>query len=141
MTEMEILRRLALAVAVGLLFGIERGWQLREEKAGKRVAGIRTYTLIGLTGGVCGLLGAQTGPLLLGLAFFGFTIAFALVELRHMQQTGSFSATDLVAGLLTFALGAYGVSGSEIATGAVAVVATIVLAERRILHGLLRRVT
>jgi uncharacterized membrane protein (DUF4010 family) len=140
MDEWEILQRLALAGAVGLLFGIQRGWQRRDEKAGKRVAGIRTFTLIGLTGGVCGLLAAKSG-VLLGLAFFGFAIAFALMELRQMRQTGSLSATNLVAGLLTFALGAYGVGGSMAATGAVAVLAALILAERQNLHGFLRRIT
>ena len=141
MPEIEILRRLALAAAVGLLFGIERGWQLRDEKAGQRVAGIRTFTLIGLTGGICGLLAKETGPLLLGLTFVGFAIAFTLLELRRMRASGSFSATGLVAALLTFALGAYGAQGSMTATGAAAVLAALVLAERRILHGFLKRVT
>jgi uncharacterized membrane protein (DUF4010 family) len=141
MPELEILQRLALAAAVGLLFGIERGWQLRDEKPGKRVAGIRTFTLIGLCGGMCGLLGVELGPLVLGLAFVGFAIAFALFEIRQMRSSGSFSATELVAGLLTFALGAYGVQGSMTATGAVAVLAALVLAERRILHGFLQKVT
>jgi uncharacterized membrane protein (DUF4010 family) len=141
MDELEILRRLALAAAVGLLFGIQRGWQLRDEKAGKRVAGIRTFTLIGLTGGVCGLLAQASDGLLLALGFFGFAIAFALMELRQMQQTGSLSATNLVAELLTFALGAYAILGSMIATGATAVLAALILAERQILHGFLRRVT
>ena len=141
MPEIEILQRLALAAAVGLLFGIERGWQLRDERAGQRVAGIRTFTLIGLCGGICGLLGAELGPLVLGLAFVGFAVAFALFEIRQMRSSGSFSATELMAGLLTFALGAYGVQGSMTATGAVAVLAALVLAERQILHGLLKKVT
>ena len=141
MPELEILQRLALAAAVGLLFGIERGWQLRDQKAGSRVAGIRTFTLIGLFGGVCGLLATAAGPLVLGLAFFGFAIAFSLLQLRRIQASGNFSATELVVGLLTFALGAYGVQGSMTATGAVAVLAALVLAERRILHGFLKRVT
>ncbi|HEX2761929.1 MAG TPA: DUF4010 domain-containing protein [Rhizomicrobium sp.] len=141
LSEIDILRRLALATAVGLLFGIQRGWQLRGEKAGQRVAGIRTFTLIGLCGGVCGLLAGETGLLMLGLAFFGFAVAFALFELRASGQTGNVSATNLVTGLLTFALGAYGARGSVMATGAAAVMAALVLAERHALHGLLRRIT
>lgn len=141
MPEIEILQRLALAAAVGLLFGIERGWQLRDEKAGKRVAGIRTFTLIGLCGGIFGLLGAALGPLVLGLGFVGFALAFALFEFHQMRASGSVSATELIAGLLTFALGAYGVQGSMTATGAVAVLAALVLAERDILHGFLKKVT
>ena len=43
---------LSVALAVGLLIGVERGWKAREAKAGERVAGVRTYGLIGLLGGV-----------------------------------------------------------------------------------------
>ena len=36
------------AIACGLLVGIERGFTLRQEAAGSRVAGMRTFTLLGL---------------------------------------------------------------------------------------------
>lgn len=140
MSDLDILRRLALAAAVGLLLGIERGWQLRTEKDGKRVAGIRTYTLIGLTGGICALLSGDN-LLFLALAFAGFAAAFALFEIQHMRQTRRYSATDLVAALLTFALGAYAIRGNMTAAGAVAVLAALLLAERRILHGFLQHLT
>jgi uncharacterized membrane protein (DUF4010 family) len=138
--ELEMLRRLALAAAIGLLIGIERGWQLRMQKDGRRVAGIRTFTLIGLCGGICALLSGGT-PVFLAVAFAGFAVSFALFEIQHMRLTRRYSATDLVAALLTFALGAYAVRGSMTAAGAVAVVAALLLAERRLLHGFLRRLT
>jgi hypothetical protein len=37
----EVLRRLGLALAIGLLIGVERGWQERSAIEGERVAGIR----------------------------------------------------------------------------------------------------
>ncbi len=46
---------LALALGIGLLIGIERGWRTRDEAPGERVAGVRTFTLIGLIGGLVGL--------------------------------------------------------------------------------------
>lgn len=141
MEEIEILQRLGLAAAIGLLFGIERGWTQREARDGQRVAGIRTHTLIGLTGGVCGLLSAQGGLLFLGLAFVALAAGFSLFELARLRRTGGFSATGLVSVLLTFVLAAYGAMGSMMASGAAAVLAVLVLAERRLLHGLLRHVT
>jgi len=45
----------ATALACGLLIGIERGWKLREEKPGTRVAGIRTFSMLGLASGIAGL--------------------------------------------------------------------------------------
>src|SRR5688500_1154837 len=52
---------LGLALAIGMLIGIERGWRMREEEAGGRVAGVRTFSLLGLLGGLFGF--AIDGPL------------------------------------------------------------------------------
>ena len=51
---------LAAALAIGLLIGIERGWKLRSVPEGSRVAGVRTFILFGLVGGVAGLLGTSS---------------------------------------------------------------------------------
>ncbi|MGH9894178.1 MAG: MgtC/SapB family protein, partial [bacterium] len=40
--------RLGVALAIGLLIGLERGWKEREAREGERVAGVRTYGLMGL---------------------------------------------------------------------------------------------
>ncbi|MGD8907586.1 MAG: MgtC/SapB family protein, partial [Gammaproteobacteria bacterium] len=42
---------LSVALAIGLLIGLERGWQERKAEEGHRVAGLRTYGLLGLLGG------------------------------------------------------------------------------------------
>ncbi|NNG11661.1 MAG: hypothetical protein HKM88_00270, partial [Halobacteria archaeon] len=62
---------LGVALAVGFLIGIERGWQQREAEEGTRISGLRTFGLIGLLGGVIGLLSQQLGELLLGIVFLG----------------------------------------------------------------------
>ena len=140
MIDLEMLQRLALAVAIGLLIGIERGWQLRTKKDGRRVAGVRTFTLIGLCGGVCALL-SEGNILFLAIVFAGFAVSFALFEIQHMRLTRRYSATDLIAVLLTFALGAYAVRGKMTVAGAAAAVTALMLAERLILHGFVRRLT
>jgi uncharacterized membrane protein (DUF4010 family) len=136
MDEFELLQRAGLAAAIGLLIGIERGWQSRQARAGMRVAGIRTFTLIGVLGGICGLL---PGAVSLGLCFSGFALPFGIYEWRRARQAGSFSATDFVAGLLTFALGAYAVRGSMAVAAAGGVLSAAILAERQVLHGFLRK--
>ena len=45
-----------IALAAGLLIGLERGWHQRDIPDGHRVAGLRTFALIGLLGGLSGLL-------------------------------------------------------------------------------------
>nr|WP_305909505.1 MgtC/SapB family protein [Methylomarinum sp. Ch1-1]MDP4522422.1 MgtC/SapB family protein [Methylomarinum sp. Ch1-1] len=41
---------LSVALAIGLLIGLERGWKERKAEEGARVAGVRTYGLTGLLG-------------------------------------------------------------------------------------------
>jgi uncharacterized membrane protein (DUF4010 family) len=140
MTMWELFARLGLALAIGLLFGIERGWQEREGKSGSRAAGIRTFALIGLLGGIWGLLAkAGGGAVLLGFGALGFAGWFGYFEWRETESQGSFSATGFVAGLLAFALGAYAVLGEKAAAGSAAVAAVAILAERRALHGFLEQ--
>ena len=64
-----ILFQLAVALAIGLLVGIERGWRRREAKEGERVAGLRTYGLIGLLGGASVLLAENVGSIVLAFSF------------------------------------------------------------------------
>jgi len=54
--DIELFQRAGLAIAIGLLIGIERGWQEREARDGARVAGVRTFTLMAALGGMCALL-------------------------------------------------------------------------------------
>ena len=56
-----LLSHFAVALGIGLLIGIERGWRTREEKPGSRTAGIRTFTIIGLLGGTTGVLAEAAG--------------------------------------------------------------------------------
>ncbi len=139
--DIGLFERLGLSLAIGLLIGIERGWQEREAKPGARAAGIRTFALIGLLGGVWGLLAPLAGPTVLGFAALGFSAGLTLFEWRETRAAGKFSATGLIAGLLAFALGAYSVLGNAIVAASAAVAATFILAERRALHAFLDRMS
>jgi uncharacterized membrane protein (DUF4010 family) len=136
MSETELLQRAGLALAIGLLVGIERGWQAREAPDGGRVAGIRTFTLIGALGGIAGLL---PGDVTLGACLVAFALPFGLFEWRKARARNSLSATDFIAGILTFALGAFAVRGSMAVAAAGGVVTAAVLAERRVLHSFLQK--
>ncbi|HWU55941.1 MAG TPA: MgtC/SapB family protein, partial [Rhizomicrobium sp.] len=136
--DLELLQRASLAAAIGLLIGIERGWQERQARDGARVAGIRTYTLIGILGGIAGLL---AGDITLGLCLLGFALPFGYFEWQRASQSGTVSVTGFIAGLVTFALGAYATRGNMAVAAAGGVVTAAVLAERKLLHGFLRRLT
>lgn len=132
---------LGLALAIGLLVGIERGWQERDLQTGARVAGIRTFALIGLLGGIWGALFPLVGGVALGLAAFGFAAGLTVFEWRESVTENSLSATDLIAGMVTFALGVFAVLGNKPAAAAAGVTVTGLLALRHPLHAFLRTLT
>lgn len=137
----DLFPRLGVALAIGLLIGLERGWQARDEEEGQRTAGLRTYAMSGLLGGIAAVLASHTGPVVLGLAFITFTGAFGAFAWLEAQAEKTFSVTGLVAGMLTFALGAYAVLGELEVAIAAAVAAALLLALKQPLHGWLRRLT
>ena len=71
MNETDIFARLGLALAVGLLMGLERGWHGRTEAEGGRIAGIRTFALTGLLGGISGWLTDMTSVGVAGIGDAG----------------------------------------------------------------------
>ncbi len=135
--DFELFQRMALALGIGLLFGIERGWKTRDQHGGRRTAGIRTFVLIGLLGGVSGLLGRIAGEIALGLTFLGFA---GLVVATYLQDLKSGPSPDRgitteVAALLTFALAALVLYGDMLLPVVVAVVAVAFLHGKHGLHG------
>lgn len=137
-----VVARLGLALAIGLVVGLERGWRQREEPSGSRVAGLRTYGLAGLVGGVSAALTDALGsPVILAVAFIVFAAIFAWFQERGMHAQRDFSVTAVVAGLAVFGFGALAVIGDPIAAGAGGVAVACILASREVLHAFLRRLT
>ncbi|MCB8821504.1 MgtC/SapB family protein [Microvirga rosea] len=136
-----LLERLAVALAIGLLLGIERGWKQRDEAEGERTAGLRTYMLTTLLGALCAILGMNLGAIFLSLSFLSFAMAFTAFSWLEASSEGNFSVTGVVAGLLAFALGAYTILGNVQIAIAIAVTATIILAAKATLHAWLRRLS
>lgn len=143
-----LLSRLALALGIGLLFGLERGWRRREAEPGSRAAGIRTFGISGLLGGVLGALamavggaGSAGGGAVLGAGFATYSAVLTVFGRDENKVRGSVSATSVVAGMLAFALGAYAVLGEMRVAAAAAVAAVGLLALREEMHGWVERIT
>ncbi|MCZ8180433.1 MAG: DUF4010 domain-containing protein [Rhizobium sp.] len=146
MDLIDIFQRLGLAIAIGAAVGVERHWRERDEPEGARIAGIRTFTLIGMTGGIAGLLdGVLTPGGVSGLIVASFLLAIAVVLLRfglmEARAEGSFSATTVIAGITTFGLGALAVMGDMAVASAAGAAMVTLLASREFLHGAIRRLT
>ena len=134
---------LAIALAIGLIIGVERGWQERNRVEGSRVAGLRTFGLIGLSGGLFAFLadilttrpGASAAVLVAGASLIG--IALFIAHWRSMQLDNDVSATTNVAALITYALGALSVLGEPALAGATAVIVAFLLGLKPRLHAIL----
>jgi uncharacterized membrane protein (DUF4010 family) len=128
---------MATALACGLLIGIERGFDLRSERSGTRVAGIRTFALLGLVSGLAGLAGRFGQPLVAAALVIG---AVAVIAIGYANRPGLADrpdATTPIAALLTVALGFTAGFGEPRFAIAGATVATLLLALKGELHGLL----
>jgi len=135
----ETFQSLGIALAIGLLIGIERGWKQREMAEGDRVAGLRTFGLIGLMGGIMALL----EPTHLGwLVPAGFVVLGAFVLFGHWRaarETGDYGITTEVAALVTYLLGALAVAGQPTLAAAGAVMVAALLGMKPYLHHALQR--
>lgn len=134
MDQVEILSRLSVSLAIGLLVGLERGWRSRDEEDHQRAAGFRTFAISGLLGGVSGAIGLNAGGIVVGLVFLGFAGAFSAFHWLEARADGNLSVTSVVAGMLTFLLGSMAVMGEQSAAIAGAVALTGMLALREALH-------
>lgn len=134
-------QRLGLALAIGILVGIERGWREREAVPGKRVAGIRTYGLSSFLGGFCGFLQPVTGVVLPTAIFTFFCIAILGFSRMQAESEKDYSATGVIAAITVFALGFGAMVADMTITAASAVAITVLLAAREPLHGFLLKLT
>ena len=144
MDTVELFQRLSLALAIGLLIGLERGWQARLEAEGERSAGLRTLALLALLGGICGALSislANGAGVWLGLSFVVAGGTIVLFRYRETGVEGTLGATTAIAGLLAFALGAFAVVGDKAAAAASGVAVAGLLALKGALHAMVRRLT
>lgn len=81
-------------------------------KIKKRAAGLRTFALTGLMGGVTGALAQHfDAAVVIGLCLPGFTAAFTAYHWLEAQAERNYSATSVIAGMSTFLLGALAVVG------------------------------
>lgn len=136
----DLLLGLGLALALGLLVGLERGWQERTAAEGSRIAGIRTFGLIGFLGGLWEILARGANEILLGFAFLGFVLLMVIAHVAEARVSKDYGVTTLVAALITFVLGALAVRGYQGIAAAGAVVTTILLSLKPVLHSWLQRI-
>lgn len=137
---MDLFLRLAVALCIGLLIGLERGWRHREASEGQRIAGIRIFPLISLYGALAAVLAEEYGPLVLAFALAGLAALVVGAQLLRSAPQRDVGITTSVASFLTFTLGAATAAGHLAPSVAVAVITAFLLGLKVEIHTWLRRV-
>ncbi|TSE18455.1 MgtC/SapB family protein [Tepidimonas aquatica] len=130
-----------IALAAGLLIGLERGWHQRDLPDGHRVAGLRTFALIGLLGGLSGLLAQRWGAIVLGvvLAVVALLVLAGYIVTARMHSV--MGLTTAMAAITTFLVGVLAAGGSTLLASAVAVVTVALLQLKRPMHNGIGKLT
>lgn len=130
---------LFVALLLGAIVGTQRGWVMRNSVEGSRVAGIRTFSLVGLLGGLVGILANLYTPLLLGFALIALVILACIAFVIQQKKSEDISITGVVSLMITFVLGSLAVSGEAVLAAAAAVITAVVLDNKKELHQALQR--
>ncbi|WP_051503893.1 MgtC/SapB family protein [Sphingomonas jaspsi] len=121
----------ATGLAIGALVGLERGYKLRDQKEGTRVAGVRTFSLMGLGAGLSGVL-ASDQPIISGLMIAAMLIYLGIAYAPRLKRDGD--ATSPIAAVATIgAAFMAGIGSAGLALAAAAVV-VLILAMKEELH-------
>lgn len=145
---LDVFLSLGLATAIGLLVGLERERHATEDPGDATFAGVRSFTLLALSGAICGLLMPALGAWIV-IAGLAVTAAFVgLAYHRDLVETGDPGLTTEVASLLVFLLGVLAavdvltpLRTRLIVVGALGITVATVLNLKPQLHGLARRLT
>ena len=126
--------RLAVALGIGLIVGLERGWKTREQRSGLRPAGLRTFTIAALGGAVLATASLPDRFIVLaaGTLAVGALIVAAYVIASREQH--DFGMTTELALLTTFGLGAVSALGAPFEAAAAATVMTLLLGFKAEFH-------
>lgn len=122
----QLIIRLAVALAVGVLIGIERE-RSKGQGPDRQTGGLRTFTLISLAGAISLLLGEQ-------LAFITFgAILGALVAVGYARSRADDPGlTTEVAMIVTYLLGGLALHEPRLAAALAVVVAIVLVARTRV---------
>jgi uncharacterized membrane protein (DUF4010 family) len=128
--------RVGSGLVAGLLIGLERGFNLRGQKEGTRVAGIRTFSLLGLGCGIAGLV-SRSQPLVAGVLVAAALAMLAVAYLPKLKAKAD--ATSPIAAVATAAIAFLAGSGAVGLALAAAAIVILLLAMKDELHGFVER--
>ncbi|MBR9883926.1 MAG: MgtC/SapB family protein [Oceanospirillales bacterium] len=129
------------AAALGLMVGLERGWHERETRSGGRIAGIRTFTLIAISGQIAGMLGQLITPWITVAALVCIAALLGLGYRLNVDEDHDYGTTSFVAAILTYLLGVLVSLEQASLAVAAAVIISVLLHFKQTLHLWLERLS
>jgi uncharacterized membrane protein (DUF4010 family) len=131
----ELLKSLGTALGLGLLVGLQREW------VRARIAGIRTFALVTLFGGLSGMLSFTLGGWVIAAALVACAGVVAIGYLAELKQPEpDVGMTTEIAVLLMFVVGAVTVLGYRLEAVVCAGTVMVLLQSKQPLHGMVRRI-
>lgn len=125
---------IVVALAIGLLIGAEREWSQRLEQTERVMAGIRTFGLLGLLGGLSTVLNDLFGAHAWAVVLLAVSLLVVAGYVAEARVTNDWGMTTEVAMLITFVLGVLASSGKPIMAGVLGVVVAALLSLKGVLH-------
>lgn len=141
MLDLPLAFDLIVATLVGLAVGLEREWSGHATGPDARFAGLRTFALLGLIGGIGGWF-ARLNMQVLAACVISGAILFAIVAFAMaMRRPGTTAdATTEVAAIVVLVLGAAAGLGHRSVASAAAALVVVLLAEKTALQRTLKRI-
>ncbi len=134
MDAREAFQTLGISLGLGLLVGLQR------ERAGSRVAGVRTFTLITLLGTITALLGETLGASVIIGGLVGVATTMIVANLLRIRESDiSPGMTTEIAALVMYCVGAYLVFGHRSVAIVVGGAVAVMLYAKPVLHDLVKR--
>jgi uncharacterized membrane protein (DUF4010 family) len=128
--------RVGTGLAIGALVGLERGFKLRTQREGHRVAGVRTFSLMGLAAGVSGRLSASQ-PIAAGAIVVAMLTYLAIAYAPKLKAKSD--ATSPIAAAATIAIAFLAGTGPVGLALAAAAIVVFILALKDDLHDFVGR--
>jgi uncharacterized membrane protein (DUF4010 family) len=134
-----VAQHLGIAAVAGLAVGVEREWSGHAQGPDARFAGVRTFLLLGLLGGMSGWLvteGISSAAVALLVAGAALTLTAYFIAAQRTAE--SIDGTTEVAALVVLGIGFAAGIGYMAVAGGLASLVVLVLAEKTRIHGLLK---
>lgn len=102
--NLDVIVELAIALALGVIIGLERGWRNRADDEGYGDSGLRNFSICGLLGGIAALLAQSWGFGILVGIFLGLAGLVATSYVLTAKKSGDYGSTTELALMITFCL-------------------------------------